>query len=182
MFVSRYDTHKLLTKKQIKRLMKKYKPPLNLYLVLENIQYARNVASIFRIADAMRVKKIYLTGISHTPPFGKELTKVSRHKEKSVPWEYVKDTPKVLNYLKKHNITPVAIELTNMAVPFYEFEYPTDLALVVGNENYGITRKTLQYIHHAVFIPMFGKGASLNVHVSLAIVGFHALISSLPRD
>lgn len=173
--------HKPLSKSQIKQLMKKYKQPLEIYFILENIQYAKNVASIFRIADALQVKKIYLTGITPTPPFGKQLEKVSRHKEKAVPWEYRKDTGWVINHLNKLQVPTIAVELTNLAVPLNKFEFPHKFALLVGNENYGITRSTLNKVTKAVFIPMFGRGASLNVHVSLAIVGFWASLSSYPK-
>jgi len=168
-------THRPLLKQQIKRLMKQYKNPYEVYFVLENIEYARNVASVFRIADAVRVKKIYLTGISAKPPFGKDIKKVSRSKEMSVDWEYRKDTGWVINHLKKIGVTPIALELTNLAEPLPRFEFPQKFALIVGNENYGITRKTLAKIYKAVYIPMYGRGASLNVHVSLAIVAFEAL-------
>lgn len=169
-----------LLKKEIKKLNKAFRQKREIYFVLENIQYARNVASVFRIADALGVKEIILTGISHKPPFGKELQKVSRRKERSVHWRYFKHTAKALNFLQANNIKNIiAIEQTNFAVPYYKFNYPTKYALLVGNEAYGVVKKTIARLNHAVFVPMYGKGASLNVHVSLAIVGFYSVIGSL---
>ena len=171
--------HKLLSKLDIKRLNRQYRHGMEIYLILENIQYARNVASIFRIADAVAVKKIFLTGITVTPPFGKDLVKVSRHKERSVQWEYRKNTGWVLNHFRKIEVPVIALEFTNLAEPLFEFEFPNRFALLVGNETYGITRKTLQKVYQAVFIPMFGKGASLNVHISVAVTLFWAALKRL---
>ncbi len=167
-----------LNKKLIKKLNKQFKHKKEIYFVLENIQYARNVASAFRIADALGVREIILTGISHKPPFGKELQKVSRHKERSVHWRYFKTTAKAINFLRANNIEEiVAIEQTNTAKPYYEYNFGQKYALLVGNEAYGVVKKTLQRLDKSVFIPMYGKGASLNVHVSLAIVGFCSVLS-----
>ncbi len=46
-------------------------------------------------------------------------------------------------------------------------------ALVVGHEDHGVTKATLAVCDAAVFVPMYGKGLSLNVHVALAVVLYH---------
>ncbi len=166
-----------LLKRDIKRLNKRFRHGKEIYILAENIQYARNVASMFRIADALGVRELILTGISHKPPFGKDLKKVSRHKEKSVHWRYFKTTAKAINYLKTKNIPLIGIEQTTDSVAYFKFRYPASYALVVGNETYGIVKKTLAKLDYTVFIPMYGKGASLNVHVSLAVVGFYSVIA-----
>ena len=167
----------LLNKLEIKRLNRKFAHGRDIYIVAENIQYARNVASMFRIADALGAKELILTGISKTPPFGKELAKVSRNKEKRVKWRYFKTTASALAYLKSKDVPVIAIEQVKGAHPYFIVKYPQKFALLVGNETYGVTRATLRRLKNFVFIPMYGKGASLNVHVSLAVVAFHAIIS-----
>lgn len=71
-----------LSKKEIKKFFKNqiYRKQ-EIVLVLDNIQYERNLASIFRTAEAAGVKKIFLTGITPKPPFTKDGQNVSRHKE-----------------------------------------------------------------------------------------------------
>ncbi len=165
-----------LSKKQIKQFNKGWRHNKKVYIIAENMQYARNVASLFRTADAMGATEVILTGISHKPPFGKELRKASRNKEKRVKWRYFKQTFKALDYMKRLDVPVIAIEQTTKSVPYYNVNYPDSFALLVGNEATGVTKKTLQKIKNFVFIPMYGKGASLNVHVSLAIVGFYAII------
>ena len=70
---------KQLRGKKVKKYFKDFpKRPQKISLILENIQYAKNVANMFRPAESAGVEKIYLTGISKCPPFGKDLQKVSR--------------------------------------------------------------------------------------------------------
>jgi tRNA G18 (ribose-2'-O)-methylase SpoU len=163
-----------LNKKQIKNFFKGTKRKHNIVLLLENIQYAKNVASMFRTADAAGVKNIYLTGISHKPPFGKELSKVSRQKHKSMSWEYVETTDKVIKKLKKDGFFIIAVELTDDAVDYTQLSRLVidheKICFVLGSEVYGVVNKTLEKCDASVYIPMFGKGASLNVSVSAGII------------
>lgn len=168
---------KPLTKKEIKKFFKKeFKRNKDIVLVLENIQYAKNVASMFRTADAAGVSKIYLTGISTKPPFGKELKQVSRTKEDSVQWVYVETNGKLLQTLKKKGYFIVAVELTDKSKHIDELKdilkNEKKVALILGNEVSGIPKKTLEKCDMAIFIPMYGKGASLNVSSSAAIALF----------
>lgn len=163
-----------LSKKQIKKFFKGSKRVRNTVIILENIQYARNVASIFRTADAAGVRKIYLTGTSQKPPFGKDLSKASRSKEKSVQWEYVDDTKKVLKKLKREGFYNIAVELTNDAQEASRLSYiisdKDNVCFVFGSEVYGVTKATLADCDASVFIPMYGKGASLNVSTTVGII------------
>ncbi len=163
-----------LRKKEIKKLMKVEKRESEIYLILENIQYARNVASIFRTADAAGIKRLYLTGISQKPPFGKELKKASRNKEESVEWFYKNTTGEVLQTLKKLGFYIVGIELTDESKSINELnDFLKDknkVCFIAGSEVYGITNSTLEKCDLTVHIPMYGKGASLNVGTSIGIV------------
>lgn len=163
-----------LSKKQIKRFFKGKRRGREIILLLENIQYATNVASIFRTADAAGVKKIYLTGISKTPPFGKDLSKTSRNKEKSVQWEYFDTTKKALKQIKKDGFYTVAVELTNDAEDASRLSYIISdkerVCFVLGSEVYGVKNETLKECKKSVFLPMYGKGASLNVATTAGII------------
>lgn len=172
-----------LRKQEAKKLFKEYKKQeesprraKEVVLVMENIQYARNVASIFRTADAAGVNKIYLTGISKQPPFGKELQQVSRKKEYSVQWEYHEQTVAAINKLKADGFTLIAIEITDNAIPLEKLrEKAKDIdkiAFIAGSEVFGVNKQTLARCDLGVYIPMYGKGTSLNVTVSAGIVLF----------
>jgi tRNA G18 (ribose-2'-O)-methylase SpoU len=170
-----------LKRKELKKLLKeKFEHDFEVVVILENIQYARNVAEIFRICDAAAVKQIYLTGISQQPPFGTDLQKVSRKKELRVPWKYMNDLTKTISTLKTQGYQIIALELTDSAQLLNEFTKTNQkrkLAVIVGNEGYGVTRTALKFADESIMIPMYGKGASLNVSVSLAVFLYSLLLS-----
>ncbi len=77
--------------------------------------------------------------------------------------------------LKDSGYHIVAVEICDSAVPYFEYNFPRKTCLVVGHEDHGVTRETLSACDAAVFLPMYGKGLSLNVHVALSIVTYHIL-------
>lgn len=74
----------------------------------------------------------------------------------------------------------ISIEQSPSSVPYTEFDFQLPLALIVGNETTGVSKKALDASDAIVEIPMHGVNKSLNVIVSAAIVGYH--ISSLTRS
>ncbi|MCC7304500.1 tRNA methyltransferase [bacterium] len=163
-----------LSPKEVKRRNKDFEQTRDIVLIAENMTYARNVGSLFRIADALRATKVYLTGESHRPPFGKDLSKVSRGKEKVVTWEYMQLTLDTIAKLKDEGYTIIAIEQCEGSEVYTDIEYPEKIALLVGSEMFGLAKKSAESADRAVIIPMYGKGGSINVHVALAIVAFYA--------
>ncbi|MBK8985970.1 MAG: tRNA methyltransferase [Chloroflexi bacterium] len=160
----------------LKRFLRDYKRahPLthDLAVLLQSIEYPANVGSIFRAADGAGVSQLVLAGITPTPP-NPTIEKVGRYKSLSMPWRYEKDTLKAIADLKAEGYHMVAVELSDTAVPYYDFAYPQKTCLVVGHEDHGITKATLAACDTAVFLPMYGKGQSLNVHVALSVVLYH---------
>ncbi len=143
-------------------------------MVCQSVAYPMNVGSIFRIGDALDVTEIVLTGITPIPPHP-TVTKVGRDKDRRVPWRYVKEPEAALQELRANGFWVAALEITDDSKPYYAVEYPARVALVLGNEDHGVTRSCLELCDAAVLVPMYGKGKSLNVHVSLAVVGYHLL-------
>ena len=52
-------------------------------VVLDNIRSCNNIGSVFRTSDALLIEKIYLCGITATPP-NNEIRKTALDAEKSV--------------------------------------------------------------------------------------------------
>ncbi|MEJ2747522.1 MAG: TrmH family RNA methyltransferase [Anaerolineae bacterium] len=164
----------------LKRFLRDYKrenkPDYDLVALLQSVEYPANVGSIFRVADGAGVSELVLTGITPTPPHP-TIDKVGRFKSLKVPWRYEQDPVKAISDLKADGYLVVAVELADTAVPYHAFSYPQKTCLVVGHEDHGVTRATLAACDTAVFLPMYGKGRSLNVHVALSIVLYHILHS-----
>ena len=68
-------------------------------VVLDNVRSALNVGSAFRTSDAFRIEKIYLCGITSTPP-NKEIRKSALGSTKSVEWEYSEKTEELILKLR----------------------------------------------------------------------------------
>ncbi len=164
----------------LKRFLRDYKrehrPQRDVVALLQSVEYPANVGSAFRLADGAGLTELILTGITPTPP-NPTIDKVGRHKSTRVAWRYVQDPLEAIAALKADGYRIIAVELTDSAEPYHTFSYPDKLCLVVGHEDHGVTKATLAACDDAVFLPMYGKGLSLNVHVALSIVTYHALHS-----
>ena len=160
----------------LKRFLRDFKRanPLHhdLVVLLQSIEYPANVGSIFRAADGAGVNELILTGITPTPPHP-TIEKVGRFKSLRIPWRYEQDPADPIRDLKANGYQIVAVELAESAVPYYQQQYAPKTCLVVGHEDHGVTKATLAACDTAVFLPMYGKGRSLNVHVALSIVLYH---------
>lgn len=140
-------------------------------IVLDNLRSLHNVGSAFRTADAFRLEKLYLTGISGTPP-QREIEKSALGATKSVEWEYAETTAAVLQNLKNEGYTIIIIEQTTESKPLHEFnpERNRKYCLLFGNEVDGVSEEVLPYADIALEIPQHGTKHSLNVSVCLGIV------------
>lgn len=143
-----------------------------LVVVLPDIRSTFNTGSFFRTADAAGVKKIVLTGITAQPPHP-HLLKVSLGAEKTVPWEYVEDSLRAIQLLRKQGYQIVVVEKTEHSVDFQKGVYTNKVALVFGNEVGGVTAELIQLADLIVSIPMAGQKESLNVSVAGGIIIFH---------
>ena len=173
---------KALIGTNLKRFLRDYKrkhrPQHDIVLLLQSVEYPANVGSIFRVADGVGATEMVLTGITPTPPHP-TIDKVGRFKSAKVPWRYEKDPLEAMAALKAEGYTMVAVELTKTAVSYHTATYPQKTCLIVGHEDHGVTKATLAECDTAVFIPMYGKGRSLNVHVALALVAYQVQLSEL---
>lgn len=160
----------------LKRFLRSLERPdeVELVIVCQSVAYPVNVGSVFRIADALDAAEVVLTGISPTPPHP-TIAKVARDKQRSMAWRYVERPETALAELKTRGFWIAALEISESSRPYYAVQYPRQVALVLGNEDHGVTRSCLALCDAALFVPMYGHGKSLNVHVALAVVGYHIL-------
>jgi tRNA (guanosine-2'-O-)-methyltransferase len=161
-------------KRYLRQQKKNYSPATDLKILLQSVEYPYNVGAIFRLADGAGITELILSGITPTPP-NPTIKKVGRMKSDSVRWCFERDPVAALKGVKQAGYQMVALEITDSAVPYYEFQYANKVCLVAGHEDHGLTKATLSVCDTAVFIPMYGKGRSHNVHTALSIVVYHIL-------
>ena len=157
-------------------------------MICDNIRSLENIGSIFRTSDALGVTKIFLCGISGKPPIGKTfenfvkegIAKTALGAQKNIPFEYYKSTTGLLRRLRaprndeKRNgkIRIIALEQDKKSILYTKFKLKFPLALIVGNEVKGISKKVLAKCDKIIELPMAGKKESLNVSVSFGIAGY----------
>lgn len=142
-------------------------------LILNNIRSAANVGSMFRSADAFRIRKIWLCGITPQPP-DRALAKTALGADKSMDWEYRQDALALLAELKSGNYRIAAVEHTTESIPLHQLKHNDEhIAFIMGNEVFGVEDALLQHADVCVEIPQFGTKHSLNVSVCAGIVLWH---------
>lgn len=144
-----------------------------LIIVLDNIRSLNNIGSVFRTADAFRIEKIYLCGITATPPH-KDITKTALGATESVPWEYRGDTLTLVEELKSNGVAVYAIEQAEQALTLDRVAvFPNKKhALIFGNEVKGVSQEVVSVSDQVIEIPQFGTKHSLNISVSVGIVSW----------
>lgn len=160
---------------------KKDIPRQEIYIVLNNVLDTYNIGSVFRLADAVGAKKIYLCGGTETPP-NHRIKKASINTTEIVEWEYFSTTIDAIKDLRNkiQDLRIVAVELAENSIPYTEYQYKLPVALVVGHESDGVSSEVLAKCDAIVELPMYGINISLNVMVSLAITLYEVLRQTSP--
>jgi 23S rRNA (guanosine2251-2'-O)-methyltransferase len=140
-------------------------------ILLDNVRSLHNVGSAFRTADAFRLEKIILAGITGTPPH-REIQKTALGSTESVDWEYVDTSAKAVQKLKEQGYTIVAIEQTSESKPLNDFTLVSNekYCLVFGNEVDGVSDEVIEQCDLALEIPQSGTKHSLNISICVGIV------------
>jgi tRNA G18 (ribose-2'-O)-methylase SpoU len=158
-----------LDRKSIEDFKQSEKTPL--ILVLDDIRSLHNIGSVFRTADAFLIEKIYLCGITATPP-NKEIHKTALGATETVAWEHAESVLDVIQKLKSENTKTFAIEQVESAIFLQNFEVENNqkYGLVFGNEVFGVAQEAVALCDGAIEIPQLGTKHSLNISVSAGIV------------
>lgn len=171
--VSHEDIQK--SKPSAEEVKKKKRTPV--YVVLDNIRSLHNVGAIFRTCDAVLAEKVYLCGITGTPP-AKDVLKTSLGAEETVPWEYEDEAEDVIRDLKSKGVKIVAVEIAHGSIEYSWADIDFPVCFVFGHEVEGISDEVMDLVDMAVHIPMLGRANSLNVATCCGIILFDALNKS----
>lgn len=145
----------------------------SLCFLAHNMEDPTNIGSLFRIADALGVEKIYLSGSSLIPPNSK-IRKTSRSTEKYVPFAFEKTPLALLKKLKSEGYTIISLEITSSSTAIKDLKISANekICLIVGSENSGVNQEMLDASDKTVHIPMRGHNSSMNVATACAIVTY----------
>lgn len=132
-------------------------------LVCDNVTNATNIGSLFRIADAFGIEKLILCG--ENIQLGRKMAKTSRATEKVVEYEVNCKASDVVEGLKTKNYQIIALEITNSSKPIHNVQFSKEkpMALIIGDENFGVSERILNISDAIIHIDMFGQNSSMNV-------------------
>ncbi|MCQ2286167.1 MAG: RNA methyltransferase [Bacteroidales bacterium] len=153
----------------LEEFKKQTKMPL--VVILDNVRSMNNVGSVFRTCDAFGAERLYLCGITATPP-NKEISKTALGATESVDWQHVADTAVLVEQLKNDGYKIFAVEQvdTSSNLVTFPFQMGEKYAVILGNEVFGVDDKVLPLCDGALEIPQVGTKHSLNVSVTAGIV------------
>ncbi len=144
---------------------------LSVTLVLDNVRSMHNVGSAFRTADGFAVERIFLCGITGTPPH-REIEKTALGATQSIDWQYFASTMDAAELLRQEQYELIAVEQARESTMLHDFSpNPTrKYALFFGNEVNGVSTDIMALVDHCLEIPQFGTKHSLNIAVAVGIV------------
>ncbi len=183
----KYSTDELVAQKLTEEEFKKLKRNPVVF-ILHNIRSLENVGLFFRLADALLIEKVYLTGYTGFPRLENDTReeRIISHAEKEiqktaiklvpvVPWEQNKNIDDILSSLKENNYQIIGVEQTDESIDYRKADYKKPIALLFGHERTGVEDELLEKCDFIVHIPMLGIGNSHNVATSGAIIASHII-------
>ncbi len=145
-------------------------------VILENVADPTNVGAIFRSVAGIGADAVLVTPRC-SDPFYRRAIRVSMGTVLQVPWTRTGDWPTTREQLVASGFHVAALALEPGAVALRDFAAaaPGRVALVLGEEGYGLTREALDAADTIVQIPMAHGIDSLNV-AATAAVAMYALV------
>jgi 23S rRNA (guanosine2251-2'-O)-methyltransferase len=143
-------------------------------VVLDNVRSLYNVGAFFRTADAVRLKKLYLCGITGRPP-KRAITKTALGAEEQVQWEHSWEAAPLIEALRGRGFEIAAVETAVHAVDLFEWAPRFPVCLIFGHEVEGIRPELSALADTHVRIPMLGAKHSLNVATAGGVVLYELL-------
>ncbi len=141
-----------------------------LVLILEDIVDHTNVGAAFRAAAGLGADAVLVSDRCADPLYRRSV-RVSMGTVFQVPWTRLPAWPEAAPLLRSAGLHLAALALSENAVPLDVFaaERPERVALLMGTEGDGLSRRALEVADTIVTIPMSGGVDSLNVAAASAV-------------
>ena len=139
-------------------------------VILENVADPTNVGAIFRSVAGIGADAVLVTPRC-SDPFYRRAIRVSMGTVLQVPWTRLGDWPTARQQLTASGfqIAALALEPDAVSLRDYAADAPERVALLLGEEGYGLTREALDAADSVVQIPMAHGIDSLNVAATAAV-------------
>ena len=140
-------------------------------VVLDHLEIPGNIGTIYRTLDSCGA-----TGVLLVDPISKpnnpKITASARGTNLIIP-TLTMTYPEAQSYLNQNQYT-IYLGEPKLGLDYQKYSYEGKIAIVVGNERFGIQEEWYSHPHQKVFIPMQGTQNSLNVGVAASILAYEA--------
>lgn len=159
--------------KKVNDVLAKKQPGLT--LVLENVHDPHNIMAVLRTCDAVGVYEVHIIETRErtwNPKLGKNSSSGAKK------WVIANTYQSIDACYERLRNEDKMIFTTHMAKDsknLYELDLKQNVALVFGNEHYGVSHEAVEKADGNFLIPQFGMIQSLNISVACAVSLFEAL-------
>lgn len=140
-------------------------------VVLDSLEIPGNIGTVYRTLESINADGIILVN-PITKMNNINVTSSSRGSSLIIPTISL-SYEEALNYLLDNNYD-IYLGEPELGKDYQEYDYKGKIALVFGNERFGINQDWYNHKHLKVFIPMEGRQNSLNVSIATSIVAYEA--------
>lgn len=145
----------------------------DLTVVLENVFDPHNVSAVMRTCDAVGIQDIYILN-DRIPPHKKWGYRSSSTAAEWLSVHQFTDAEECFNEVKKNYQKIYVSHLGEASANLYSMDLTESVALVFGNETFGVSENLLKYADGDFIIPQVGIIKSLNISVACAVTLYEA--------
>ncbi len=142
-------------------------------LILDGVTDVRNFGAIVRSAECAGVHAVVMPA-KGAAPINADAMKTSAGALNFVPVCRVNNIRTALYYLKDNGFKVIAAtEKANES--YFSTDYTGPIAIILGSEDTGISKASLELADELIKIPILGRIESLNVSAAAAVIMFEAV-------
>jgi tRNA (guanosine-2'-O-)-methyltransferase len=145
----------------------------SLTVVLENVFDPHNISAVMRSCDAVGIQEMYVLN-TRIAPHRYWGPKSSRGANKWLTVHQYTNAEECFNEVRKKYSKVLTTQLNETSVGLYEVDFLPSIALVFGNECYGVNDDVKQFADGSFVIPQVGMSESLNISVACAVTLYEA--------
>jgi tRNA (guanosine-2'-O-)-methyltransferase len=142
-------------------------------VVLENVFDPHNVSAVMRTCDAVGIQDVHILN-DRIPPHKKWGYRSSSTAAEWLSVHQFTNAEECFAEVKKNYDTIYTAYLGEESVDLYSLDLTGSIALVFGNETFGISEHIRQYSEGDFIIPQAGIIKSLNISVACAVTLYEA--------
>jgi tRNA (guanosine-2'-O-)-methyltransferase len=145
----------------------------NLTVVLENVFDPHNISAVMRTCDSVGIQDVYILN-TKIPPHKEWGFKSSSSARKWVTSHQFTNAADCFGALRKNYTTVLTTHLGDNSIGLYDIDFTGSVALVFGNETYGVSEDIMAMADGNFVIPQVGIIRSLNISVACAVSIYEA--------